>query len=100
MLALGNETKTMAQWAEVIGLNTDVIHHRLTLGWSVEDSLTISKLSRSKERIILEYNGMSLGFKGWSEITGIPKKALYNRYHEGWDVKRILTASYKGKKNA
>jgi hypothetical protein len=98
---LGNETKNLTEWSEITGLGKDVIYHRLELGWSVEDSLTLPKLLiKAKERIMLTYNGMSFGFKGWSKITGIPRRSLYDRYRRGWDVERILTTPLKAVKNA
>lgn len=100
LLTLGNETRNLSEWGEITGLGKDVIYHRLALGWSVEDSLTLSKFSTRSERIIIKYNGMSFGFKGWSEITGIPKSAIYDRYNRGWDVERMLTTPYTSKKNA
>ena len=49
-LTLNNETRTMAEWAEITGLSTTCICLRLNrYGWSVEDALT--KPSKRKEKI-------------------------------------------------
>lgn len=41
--------------------------------------------------IVIEYDGDCRSLLGWSEITGIDVDLLQDRYHKGWDSKRILT---------
>jgi len=38
----GGHRKTMAEWAEITGFPSSIIHERITrLGWSIEEALTI-----------------------------------------------------------
>lgn len=36
------QTKTLAEWAESLGVDRRKIHKRLKLGWSAEKALTIA----------------------------------------------------------
>lgn len=41
LLTHDGETRTMAEWAEVLGMSYDVLNHRINAsGWSVERALT------------------------------------------------------------
>lgn len=40
MLTLGDETMTIAQWAEEIGMGSNTLWRRINNGWSVERALT------------------------------------------------------------
>lgn len=40
LLTYKNETKCIAEWAEILGISTDVISKRLKSGWSVEKTLS------------------------------------------------------------
>lgn len=38
-LTYKGETKTVSEWADLLGLNQTYISHRLALGWSIEDAI-------------------------------------------------------------
>jgi hypothetical protein len=50
LLSFRGETKTVSQWAEVIGMSRDTLHHRLASGWDVEMALTTPKQVHVKKR--------------------------------------------------
>ena len=50
LLSFRGETKTVSQWAEVIGMSRDTLHHRLASGWDVERALTTPKQVHVKKR--------------------------------------------------
>lgn len=41
LLTLGNETRSVIEWARLKGFGRNTIWQRLKAGWSVEDALTI-----------------------------------------------------------
>lgn len=41
LLTFGGETRTIAQWAEHIGMSYKALEHRINRGWSVSDALTV-----------------------------------------------------------
>lgn len=42
-LSFGGTVRTLAEWAELVGLSTQCIHYRLKNGWCVEDALLKEK---------------------------------------------------------
>lgn len=40
LITFRNETRTLTQWARMLGLDPNVVRHRLIYGWSVELALT------------------------------------------------------------
>jgi len=42
LITYKNETKTMSQWADVLGFELDTLKRRIYLGWSVEKAFTTS----------------------------------------------------------
>lgn len=40
ILTLAGETRCMSEWAEILGLKSQLIHKRLKRGWSDERTLT------------------------------------------------------------
>jgi len=48
MLTMQGETRCLAEWAEIKGINSDVVHSRLRRGWSVENALTIQPRHKAK----------------------------------------------------
>lgn len=47
LIAMGGETKTMAEWAEITGINAGTLWKRLRSGWSPEKTLTTAIRSRA-----------------------------------------------------
>lgn len=50
-LTLGNETHTMAEWAEITGISNSVILYRIKSGWSLEQTLMTPTPSTNMEKI-------------------------------------------------
>jgi hypothetical protein len=46
-------TKTLSEWSEITGIDSETISSRLNKGWPVEDSLTleVSPFERSKKKL-------------------------------------------------
>jgi hypothetical protein len=40
LLTYNGKTRCVTEWAEVVGIHRNTIHHRLHLGWSTERALT------------------------------------------------------------
>lgn len=44
-------TKTLTEWAEVLGMGKDTLHHRLSSGWTVERALTTKVRKYNVEKL-------------------------------------------------
>lgn len=90
-LTYNGETKTVAQWAKIIGVKPNTVYRRIRLGWSTEDII-------EKETFhgrMITYDGRTMNMKSWSEETGIPLQTIFNRYIAGWEPQKILSVESK-----
>lgn len=46
----------------------------------------------TRSNVYLEYNGIKLTLKEWSEKLNLKYTTIYSRYNRGWEVERILTS--------
>ena len=71
-LSFNGETKTVAEWAETIGLKNGTLHFRLVKGWSVEKALTTRLMTRKEASSIGGRNAQALR-SSLSKPTGTQK---------------------------
>lgn len=97
LLTYNEETKTLAQWADEIGLNFTTLKCRLDdYGWDLEKALN-APVGKHQKRII-QYNGKTQTLNKWSKELGINYKLLCGRLLKGWSIERAFTQPIKGAK--
>lgn len=57
-ITIDGETKTVAQWARVYGVNPDLIHCRIRRGWSEQDAVTVPSWTYSRAH---DYHSSKMG---------------------------------------
>lgn len=92
LITYNNETKSIAEWSEIVGIDAKTIYYRHNKGYNNED------LFKPLRFVELEYNGDVKTLKEWSNITGINHSTLYNRYSKGWTAKEIIETSTETKR--
>ena len=95
-ITLNGESKTIAEWSEITGIEESAITKRLKLGWSDHDALT-KPVSNSGKLHFLEFNGESKTISEWSRITNISKGTINRRLREGWSNHDALTEPARNK---
>lgn len=51
LISYGGQTKTIAEWSDIVGIKVDTLYGRIiTRGWTIEDALTTPKLKHRYER--------------------------------------------------
>jgi hypothetical protein len=89
-VTFNGETKTVAQWARKIGLDSNALLYRIQAGWDVERALT--EPAEPFEERILTHNGKSQNMAQWAREIGINTTTLHMRINTyGWSVERALT---------
>lgn len=88
----GDRYLTIAEWSDITGISQDVILHRLTNGWSVEDTLTIPKYGKRQGVTI---TGEKTTIKEACRILGISYELVKWRLYHGWD-ERAAFVNKKG----
>lgn len=82
-----NKTKCIAEWAEITGINCQVIRIRFLKGMSPREILT--KKVRKKRKIT--FNGITKSIPKWAEYLGIKEITLYKRIDRGMPIEKALT---------
>lgn len=92
LLTLNGETKTMAEWAECLGMSYKAIEHRVNRGLSDEEALT-REVTRGHEHMI-EFRGERLNTKQMAEKYGITRTAFHARIVRGWSLEDALLTPF------
>lgn len=88
-LTFRGETRTMTEWAELLGLSVWALSKRLNAhGWSVEDALT--KPVKRMDRSGLCIDGEVKSFEAWARVSPVTVAAIRQRLKKGWDPKRAV----------
>jgi hypothetical protein len=87
-LTFQGHNKTIAQWAQILGVRFDNIFYRLQKGWSIEQTLSEPI---APHEIRITYQGETLNILEWSKRSGIKYTTLNWRLRRGWPIERALT---------
>ena len=87
-------SKTVAEWAEILGLNPITLSGRLRR-MNVEDALNAPPNPRHE----VTFRGETKTLSEWAREKGMQRKALHARiFINGWSVERALTTPPRRKK--
>lgn len=53
LICIDGDTKTVTQWAEILGITPQAIQYRLKNGWSLKDCISIGKHGKAAIRALL-----------------------------------------------
>lgn len=71
-------------------------YRRLRLGWSADRALSTNiQVPGTCLAKTYSHNGQERTLREWSDVTGIPLKALHARVHDGWPVDVMLSTPAK-----
>lgn len=98
-IVFNNETKTVSDWAILLGIPRHRIYRRLRKGWSPEDALSVPVVkgrpakARGNKRSNrnLTFRNITHSVATWATIIGMPMKTLHSRISHGWEVEEALT---------
>jgi predicted DNA-binding protein (UPF0251 family) len=96
-LTFKEQTLTVQEWADLMGISKSTINSRLKQGWSIEDTLTCrphSKDYKSNETFLC--NGEVLRLTEISKKYGVNRETLRYRLSKGMSIEKAL-AKEKGK---
>lgn len=83
------QTKTMHEWAEILGISYVTIQERYARFGNDPEKIFNKN---GYKNIYLEYNGVKLSIIEWSKITGLSRDTIYKRaIQKKWDIEKALT---------
>ena len=88
------QTKTIAQWSELIGMSQKTLSERICAGWSIDRVFTEPVHSNFRPKFIT-YNNETLSIADWSRRLGVGPTVIGNRLARGWSVEKALTTPVK-----
>ena len=95
------ETRTLAEWARIFGINRATLHDRIfLLGYSFEDAISTNQRLLGKYTIEIEYAGKTYTQSQFVKKFRTSHKRVSELRNKGYSVERIvheLTNNYKPK---
>lgn len=86
------ETKTIAEWAKIAGVERSVLRGRIDRGWTMEKAMSTPNGSTWSNRKKITYNGETHTIPEWAKIIGINESTLRDRLtRRGWTTEKALT---------
>jgi hypothetical protein len=91
LISYKGQQKTLAQWANILGLRYGLLHTRLSCGWSVKRVFETPGPESGLGNIkTITYRGKSKSIAQWARDLGIPYKVLYGRLYRGQSIEQII----------
>lgn len=84
------KTKTVAEWADELGVPRRLIAARLRKGWSPDEAFTLKPEERSAA--YYEANGTRRRLHEWASVSGVKECTILARLKRGWSVERAVSA--------
>ena len=86
VLEMDGVSKTLSQWADYIGCSPETLGQRLSMGWSVKDTLT-KPICKNNE---ITFNGVTMNLSQWAKKSGIAYTTIVSRFKKGLMPEEIL----------
>ena len=91
-ICYNGQTKTLAQWSELLNMSYFALTNRLRNGWSVEKTFTTS-IKHSRKYI--EYNGIKYKFSELAKMHNLKTDTFLHRLDSGWSLEDALKKPLK-----
>lgn len=89
IITFNGETLCLAEWAEKLGIDYKILHHRYQRGWSAD---RIVSTPATKSRTIT-HESETLTLSEWANHAGITYQALHARLSRGQTIEQILAVA-------
>ena len=86
------ETKTIAEWARIAGIERSVLRGRIDRGWTMKKAMSTPSGSSWRNRYKITFKGETHTIPEWSKIIGINEHTLRDRLTRlEWSIEKALT---------
>jgi hypothetical protein len=102
-ISFNNQTMTISQWSQQLGISESVIKKRLVLGYSNEHILSKTNIhsvrNRASDRMI-KYKSKIQSVTQWAKELGIKRNTISARLFRGYSVEKAFSQSdFYGRKS-
>lgn len=85
------EAHTLAEWAQISGINYYTLYKRVRLkGWPMESALRVKVGTVPRDKIILCVDGQEMSVNAWAAELGISYQTIYARLARGYTDREAL----------
>lgn len=91
-ITYNNQTLSVKEWADSIGLSQNDIKHRYYRGLSLDEVF-------KKEVKLYKYNDEELSLEEWSKAVNVPLKTLEKRIKRKWPLDKVFSMPYHSEFN-
>lgn len=91
---INGETRTVAEWADIYGINRYAVYTRIRKGWDKVEAITTPSMGsgHTRKETIITAKGETHTLSEWARITGINRITIEHRIkYCGWDVDDAVT---------
>lgn len=89
LLSYKGDIKSLAEWAEILGVNRLYIHNRLRRGMTVEQAFDTSDCRGPRKHFV--FDGMSKTISGWARHFGVDPQAFLRQFNNGVGVPELIS---------
>ncbi len=90
------ETLSRDEWSKRTGIPSSTIRKRLSIGWSLDDTLTIHVgVGCHTPHGTHTYNGETKTVREWAEASGLQAQYIHRHLKQGWTLSDILNTPKK-----
>lgn len=93
LITIGEETRCLAEWAEIVGIQSRSIQNRISRGWNpvaaVQTPLKTQRENPGCRNVTID--GETLCVAEWAKRSGIPAPTILMRLNRGWAAERAVS---------
>jgi hypothetical protein len=90
LVSFAGETRAVAEWAKLYGIDRGVLGHRLERGWDMERALTTP--TEDQTGALYTYQGKTQSISAWAKEYGMSRHMLKGRLQRSkWPIEKALT---------
>ena len=100
-ITYGNETKTIAEWAEILNVAPRTLYRRAEVAETVAEIFKVRDKRTSRAgmpTLRLEFLGKNLTLTEWAELLGCSRERIYSRYRRKLPIEQILSVHNRSRK--
>jgi len=95
-ITLDGETRQLAEWAEVLGVNRRLIQARVAKGFTSKTDMKPRKVASdrkhsSRKGTYVTVNGITLKITEWAKRAGIGRTTIAQRLKYGWCIEDAVS---------
>lgn len=95
LITYKGQTKTLAEWSDLTGINYKTLSERIDNGWTISKAMT-EPINSTRHPSYLSFNGETKRICEWAQELGMSYNTFNNRLRRGWTAEEAITIPLGG----